>query len=96
MLKKQIAKKHIWMDFNIVKFVTNYQYKKSDTLCPIEDKIKIIQEAIKNKSSLSIIYLKANDEKTQRLIEPIIIGKMQYLNKAFTGVKAFCLKRQEY
>ncbi|AXI23992.1 Hypothetical protein CE557_154 [Cardinium endosymbiont of Sogatella furcifera] len=24
-LKKQIAKKHVWMDFNVVKFVTNYQ-----------------------------------------------------------------------
>jgi ATP-dependent DNA helicase PIF1 len=95
-LKKKISKKHIWMDFNVVKFVTNYQYKKSAILCPTEDKIKIIQEAIKNKSTINVTYLKANDEKSNRLIQPTTIGKMQYLGKTYIGVKAFCLKRQEY
>jgi ATP-dependent DNA helicase PIF1 len=95
-LKKKIAKKHIWMDFNVVKFVTDYQYKKSEALCSTAEKIKIIEEAIKNKSTVNVVYLKANDEKSNRLIQPTTIGKMQYLGKAYTGVKAFCLKRQEY
>lgn len=95
-LKKKIFKKYIWMDFNVVKFVTNYQYKKSAILCPTEDKIKIIQEAIKNKSTVNVTYLKANDEKSNRLIQPTTIGEMQYLGKTYIGVRAFCLKRQEY
>jgi len=95
-LKKQIAKKHVWMDFNVVKFITDYQYKKSNLLCSLEDKVTIIQEAIKHKSTINITYLKAKDEKSQRLIEPITVGKMEYLNKPYIGVKAFCLKRQEY
>lgn len=70
-LKKKIAKKHIWMDFNVVKFVTGYQYKKSEALCPTVEKIKIIKEAIKNKSTINVVYLKANDEKSNRLIQPI-------------------------
>ncbi|MGI2298817.1 WYL domain-containing protein [Candidatus Cardinium hertigii] len=95
-LKKKIAKKHVWMDFNVVKFITYYQYKKSDLLCSLEDKIAIIKEAIKHKSTINITYLKAKDEKSQRLIEPITVGKMEYLNKPYIGVKAFCLKRQEH
>ncbi len=27
-LKKEIEKKHIWMDFNVIKFIIEYQYKK--------------------------------------------------------------------
>jgi len=84
------------MDFNVVKFVTGYQYKKSEALCLTVEKIKIIKEAIKNKSTINVVYLKANDEKSNRLIQPTTIGEMQYLGKAYTGVKAFCLKRQEY
>ena len=94
-IKKKIAKKHIWMDWNVVKFVTEYQYKKSAQECPTEDKIKIIEDAIKNRLTLNITYLKAKDEKSSRLIQPTYIGEMLYLGKTYTGIQAFCLKRRE-
>ena len=80
----------------LTKLAMSCQYKKSEILCPTAEKIKIIEEAIKNKFTANVVYLKANDEKSNRLIQPITIGEMQYLGKAYTGVKAFCLKRQEY
>ncbi|AXI23994.1 ATP-dependent exoDNAse(exonuclease V) alpha subunit - helicase superfamily I member [Cardinium endosymbiont of Sogatella furcifera] len=95
-LKKPIAKKHVWMDFNVVKFITDYQYKKYDLLCTLEDKISIIEKAIQHKATIHITYLKAKDEKSKRSITPIAVGEMEYLNKPYIGVKAFCLKRQEY
>jgi ATP-dependent DNA helicase PIF1 len=94
-IKKKIAKKHIWMDWNVVKFVTDYQYKKSAQECPTEDKMKIIGDAIKNRLTFNITYLKAKDEKSSRLIRPTYIGEMLYLGKTYTGIQAFCLKRQE-
>ena len=94
-IKKKIAKKHIWMDWNVVRFVTDYQYKKSAQECPMEDKIKIIEDAIKNRLTLNITYLKAKDDKSSRLIQPTYIGEMIYLGKTYTGIQAFCLKRRE-
>lgn len=94
-IKKKIAKKHIWMDWNVVRFVTEYQYKKSAQECPTEDKIKIIEDAIKNRLTLNITYLKAKDDKSSRLIQPTYIGEMIYLGKTYTGIQAFCLKRRE-
>ncbi|WP_306668681.1 AAA family ATPase [Candidatus Cardinium sp. cByotN1] len=95
-LKKPIAKKHVWMDFHVVKFATNYQYQKSDLLCSLEDKITILQRAIKDKATIHITYLKAKDEKSQRSIQPISVGEIEYLSKTYIGVEAFCLKRKEY
>jgi hypothetical protein len=94
-LKKPILKKHIWMDYNVVNFLTRYQYKKSEQACPVEDKIEIIRKAIQNGAALQIVYLKPNDEKTRRVIRPEMVGEMEYQGKKYLGVRAFCMKRNE-
>lgn len=93
-LKKEIAKRHIIMDYNVVRFVTQYQYNKAAALCSVEERIEIIKSAINNKSTLNIIYLKANDEKSFRQIQPINVGEMQYLGRNYLGLEAFCLTKQ--
>jgi len=93
-LKQQIQKKHIFMDYRVVKFVTSFQYQKSETNLSLDNKIKIIEEAIKNKKEIKITYLKANDEKSRRTIKPLKIGKMEFKGKEFLGIKAFDDKRQ--
>lgn len=93
-LKKQLKKSHIFMDYRVVKFVTKYQYQLSEKSCSLEDKIGIIQDSINKKSQLEIVYLKAQDVKSKRIIQPKSVGKMEYLDKPFLGLKAFCLKRQ--
>ena len=59
----------------------------------LHDKIAIIERAIKSKSTLRIVYLKPNDEKTKRDIVPKYVGEMEYNNVEYIGVQAFCLKR---
>ena len=41
------------------------------------------------------VYLKANDEKSKRTIEPSFVGEMEYLGKQYIGVIGFDSKRQE-
>ena len=94
-LKKPIEKRHIFIDWKVVEFVTKYQYKISEKNMPLEMKIKVIKKAIDNKKKLKIVYLKANDEKSERIIEPDYIGDLEYRGKTFLAVKAICLTRGE-
>ena len=88
-LKQPIKKSHILMDWKVVKFLTGFQYKKAHQKMPLEQKIEFIRLAIKEKARLEIVYLKANDEKTERVIKPTVLGEMEYLGRTFIGVKAF-------
>lgn len=94
-LKRSLKKTDIIMDYRIVKFLTSFQYKLSEKKLSLTDKISIIQKAINENSELEITYLKNNDEKTRRIIKPIKVGEMTYLNKNFIGITAFCKKRNE-
>jgi ATP-dependent DNA helicase PIF1 len=94
-LKKPILKKHIWMDYKVVDFLTKYQYKKAEQSCPVGDKIEVIKKAIENEAALEIVYLKPNDEKSRRIIKPEMVGEMEYHGKSYLSVRAFCLKRNE-
>jgi len=62
---------------------------------PREDKIQIIENAIANKQTLEIVYLKAQDEKSRRLIRPLVIGDMEYNGYPFFGLEALCMTRRE-
>lgn len=92
-LKKPVAKKNIWMDWRVVKFVTQYQYGLADKKVPLKDKVKLIEKAINKKRELDIIYLKANDVKSERRIKPFYVGELEYSGREFLGVQAECLER---
>lgn len=94
-LRKQIKKQHIWMDLNIVKFVTQFQYQESERQIPLEDKISLIEAAIDSGKVLNIVYLKANDSKSRRSIKPVRVGPMTYQGKTFPGLEAYCMERRE-
>ncbi len=94
-LKKPIMKRHIFMDRRIVEFVTKYQYKRAKERQPLEERISLIEQAIKEKRKLDIVYLKARDEKTRRIIIPKYMGELEYQGKKFLGLEAFCTKRME-
>ncbi len=94
-LKKPISKKHIWMDWKVIDFLTKYQYRKAEEALSIERKVEIIKNAIELKKALEIVYLKPNDEKSKRIVIPEFIGEMEYQGKKYLGLKAFCKKRNE-
>lgn len=91
-LKKEIKKQHIFIDWRVADFVTKYQYKISDQKMPLEQKVEMIKKAINDRKKLDIVYLKAKDEKSQRIIEPGFIGEMEYANKKFLGLKTVSAK----
>ena len=94
-LKQPVKKSHIFMDYRVVKFVTGYQYRLSEQNFSFDDKLALIAGAIDNKRKLAITYLKAQDEKSKRVIEPLEVGEMEYNGKPFFGLRAFCHHRRE-
>ncbi|MDE2188614.1 MAG: AAA family ATPase [Patescibacteria group bacterium] len=94
-LRQPLQKRHVIMDWRVVRFVTMIQYAKSEEKCSIDNRIEIIKKAIKAKSALAITYLKNNDEKSRRTIEPLHIGMMEYKGREYLGVEAFCRLRGE-
>jgi len=94
-LKKPIEKRHIWMDWKVVKFLTQFQYHLSEQKLSFNEKIELIKKAIHSQSNLSITYLKSSDEKSKRVIAPQSVGMMEYQGKTYTGVAGYCFKRKD-
>ncbi|MFC1871187.1 AAA family ATPase [Chloroflexota bacterium] len=94
-LKRPALKKHIWTNYQVMDFLTKYQYRKAEQSCPVGDKIDLIRKAIENKLSLEIVYLKPSDEKTTRVVRPEDVGEMEYRGQKYLGMRAFCLKQNE-
>ena len=94
-LKQPLRKQHIFMDWRVVKFITGFQYRESADAISTDDKTFMIREAIESGSALAITYLKSNDEKSRRVIEPIEVGEMEYLGKTYLGISAYCRARQD-
>ena len=94
-LKKPALKKHIWTNYQVMDFLTKYQYRKAEQSLSVDSKIEVIRKAIGNGALLEIVYLKPSDEKTTRVVRPEVVGEMEYRDKKYLGVRAFCLKRNE-
>jgi ATP-dependent DNA helicase PIF1 len=94
-LKRPALKKHIWTNYQVMDFLTKYQYGRAEQDRPLDDKVDIIKIAIKNETPLEIVYLKPNDEKSVRTVIPKSVGEMEYRDKTYLGMRAFCLKRNE-
>ncbi len=92
-LKKLALKRHIWTNYQVMNFLTKYQYNKAEQSLPIDGKIEIIKKAILNGTTLEMVYLKPSDEKTTRVVRPKAVGEMEYRGKKYLGMRAFCLKR---
>lgn len=94
-LKKPIKKEHIWMDWNVVRFLTKCQYDKSEEALSLEEKIDLIRKAIFENQPLEIVYLKPNNEKSERIVWPREVGEMEYKGKEYIGMRAFCNTRND-
>lgn len=92
-LKKPISRKHVLLDRRIVKFLTEFQYKQAGQA--LQEKISLIEKAINQRKQIEITYLKSNDTKSKRVVIPIYIGPMEYADKTFLGLKAFCMLRNQ-
>ncbi|MDP2600749.1 MAG: AAA family ATPase [Deltaproteobacteria bacterium] len=94
-LRKPLTKQQVRVDYRIVRFLTGEAYGVSEKKVPLKEKMALIQEAIDDARVMDVVYLKANDEKSQRKLRPIEMGDMEYSGKTFLGFRAFCETRQE-
>ncbi|MFW6131550.1 MAG: AAA family ATPase [Candidatus Aminicenantaceae bacterium] len=94
-LKKEIQKKHVFMDWRIIDFLTKYQYQLSEKKMPLAHKVDFIKNTISKNGKLEIVYLKSKDEKSKRVIKPQFVGELLYKDKNFLGVEAYCYLRNE-
>ena len=95
-LTRPMRMRDILTDFEVVHFLTKFQYNKAEASHCLADKMAMINEAIAGRTALEIVYLKPNDEKSKRIIRPVEAGEMQYRDKRYQGVRAFCLTRNEF
>ena len=72
-LKTPVKKGHIRVDPHVVNFLTKWQYEISDKNCSLDEKTHLIKKAIEDNSPIKIVYLKSNDEKSSRLVQPLIL-----------------------
>lgn len=94
LLTRPIKQGHILLDRRIQRFITGYQYALSEARQPLERKIALIQEAIRNGRDLEMVYLKASDEKSSRRVTPLEMGEMEYQDRPFLGLRAYCHSRE--
>jgi ATP-dependent DNA helicase PIF1 len=94
-LQQPVTKGNIRADWRIYAFLTARHYKASEAAMPCEDKVALITQAIRDKRQLEIVYLKANDTKSKRIVRPLSVGTETYRDKEFTGMQAFCMLRHE-
>ena len=94
-LKQPLKKNHILMDWKVVKFLTGMQYARAAINLSRENKLHMINDAIKQKKNLEIVYLKAKDEKSRRTILPLFMGDMEYNGNPYLGLEAYCLTRRQ-
>jgi ATP-dependent exoDNAse (exonuclease V) alpha subunit len=94
-LTRPVKKGHILLDRRVQKFITGYQYGLSEVTQPLEKKIEAIQAAITTRRDLEIVYLKTSDEKSHRRVTPVFVGQMEFQNKSFPALKAYCHSRRE-
>jgi hypothetical protein len=94
-LRNPLKKSHVMMDWQVVKFLTGMQYAKAALTCTREHKIEMLEAAFQEKQVVEIVYLKAKDEKSTRLIRPLRVEEMEYNGHPYLGLYAYCLARKQ-
>ncbi len=94
-LKRPVHKRNVLLDRRVVGFVTKYQYEQAAKQFPMEERIALLEKAIKEERKLEIVYLKTGDEKSKRTIIPKFTGEMKYRGRKFPGIKALCMEKQD-
>ncbi len=94
-LKNPLKKSHVLMDWQVMKFLTGLQYAKAGLTCTREQKIEMLEAAFQERQVVEIVYLKAKDEKSERMIRPLRVEEMEYNGHPYLGLYAYCLLRRQ-
>lgn len=94
-LTRKVTKSDVMLDKRIVHFLSNFQYSYWHRQIPLDEKLRLIDEAIKEGKCVRIVYLKPDNEKTVRVVKPEKLGDFSYQGKIFRGLCAYCFERKQ-
>ena len=94
-LRKPLRRQNILLDWAVVRYLTRCQYRQAAKSQSLEDKLRILKEAIRRRQPLEMVYLKGSDVKSRRTVKPLHLGEMEYAGRPFLGLEAWCLKRRD-
>ena len=77
----------MWMNTEVMRFLTQLDSQKSEEKCPLKTKVMRIEEAIKSGAPLTMAYRKADDQKVTIIVTPLRIGPMSYQGEAYLGME---------
>jgi len=94
-LRKPLRRQNILLDWAVVRYLTRCQYRQAAKSQSLEDKLRILKEAIRRRQPLEMVYLKGTDVKSRRTIKPLRMGEMEYAGRPFLGLEAWCRTRRD-
>jgi len=94
-LKKPLNARSVFIDYQVSQFLTSLQYQQAEQTLSFDNKLDLIEYAIKNRQKIEIVYLKTSDVKSQRVILPTYLGDLDYQGKPFFGIEGLCMLRNE-
>ena len=94
-LTRPLRRGHLLTDWRVAHFLSGGHAGDSGTLLSMQDKIAMIEQAIRDGGSLAITYMKPNDEKSTRTVQPSFVGTLAFGKTAYAGMRAYCLLRGE-
>jgi len=94
-LTRGVRRSDVIIDKRIIYFLVTLQHQHSHKLMDLSAKLKVIDEAMKEKKCIRILYLDRNNQCTIRVLEPLEIGEFSYQGKSFHGLRAYCFQRKE-
>jgi len=88
-LKKPVEPRHIMIDWKVSKYLTGRAYEEAEKRLSTEEKARIIGRAADEGTSIKIVYLKADNTRSERTVAPTQVGQMEYQGKSFLGFSGF-------
>ncbi len=89
-LARKVRMSDVRVNFRVSKFLTNLQYDLVEIT--LDEKIEMLERAAIEGKKVRIVYLKSKDEKSERVVEPLQVGDMNWQGYDFVGLRAFCHK----
>ena len=92
-LRRPLSLRDIRTDWRIQKFLSGKRIQQAEKTLSFEDKMALIEKAIKSSSPLKMTYLRGSDLQTERVVTPVSAGEEEYKGHAFHGMRGICALR---
>lgn len=94
-LTRPVKRGHIRLDRRVREFVAAYRWRQARERLPLEERLALLERAVREGRDLELVYLKATDQQSRRRVTPLWVGEMEYGGRPFLGLRAFCHARGE-